>query len=213
MIRQQADRCRDILRSMGRAGKDDLHLRQAPLPTVIEEAADPHRDRGKRIHFDIAPEADSQASTPSILRRPELIHGMRNLVQNAVDFASANVWVEARWSEKTIAVRIMDDGQGYAPQVIGRIGNPFMRRRRTADEPVQRPGYEGMGMGLFIAKTLLERTGAELTFANGTDRYALSDQHAERTGAVVEVLWPREKIDAVAGDTPVPAGENRLIEI
>ena len=213
LIRQQADRCRDILRSMGRVGKDDLHLRQAPLPTVIEEAADPHRDRGKRIHFDIAPEADSQASTPSILRRPELIHGMRNLVQNAVDFASANVWVEARWSEKTIAVRIMDDGQGYAPQVIGRIGNPFMRRRRTADEPVQRPGYEGMGMGLFIAKTLLERTGAELTFANGTDRYALSDQHAERTGAVVEVLWPREKIDAVAGDTPVPAGENRLIEI
>lgn len=212
LIREQADRCRDILRSMGRTGKDDLHLRQAPLTTVIEEAADPHRDRGKVIHFEFEPETGSSEATPNILRRPELIHGLRNLVQNAVDFADANIWVEARWSQSQITVRIMDDGQGYAPQVIGRIGDPFMRRRRVNPDQIHRPGYEGMGLGLFIAKTLLERTGAELSFANGPDKYGNTGEKSERTGAIVEVVWPRIKIDAREGETPVPLGKNTLIE-
>lgn len=208
LIREQADRCRDILRSMGRAGKDDLHMRQAPLTTVIEEAAEPHQGRGKQVHYDFAPEEPGTERAPSILRKPELIHGLRNLVQNAVDFAEANVWIEVRWSEDTISVRIMDDGRGYAPQVIGRIGDPFVRRRRRAAESAQRPGYEGMGLGLFIAKTLLERTGAELSFANGTDA---EGTRPDQTGAIVEVVWDRAKLDAVYGDTPVPGGENQLI--
>ncbi|WP_375174032.1 sensor histidine kinase RegB [Pseudooceanicola sp.] len=211
LIREQADRCRDILRSMGRAGKDDLHLRQAPFTTVIEEAAEPHRDRGKVIHFDFGPDTDGSDMPPPILRMPELIHGVRNLVQNAVDFASANVWVEGRWSEDKISLRIMDDGRGYAPQVMGRIGDPFVRRRRSAPDSSQRPGYEGMGLGLFIAKTLLERTGAELSFANGADHFGMVGARSERTGAVVEVVWPRSKIDARDGDMPVPTGKNRLI--
>jgi two-component system sensor histidine kinase RegB len=213
LIREQADRCRDILRSMGRAGKDDLHLRQAPFATVIEEAAEPHRDRGKTIHFDFGPEAMDDTMPPPILRMPELIHGVRNLVQNAVDFAAANVWVEGRWSDDRITLRIMDDGRGYAPQVLGRIGDPFVRRRRAGPDSTQRPGYEGMGLGLFIAKTLLERTGAELSFANGADQFGMLGQWSERTGAIVEVSWPRSKIDARDGDHSVPVGENRLIEM
>jgi len=209
LIRDQADRCRDILRSMGRAGKDDLHLRQAPLTTVIEEAAEPHLNRGKTVHFEFGADEGGEDLPPAILRRPELIHGIRNLIQNAVDFAAANVWVESQWSDTAISVRIMDDGRGYAPQVIGRIGDPFVRRRRSNPDPSQRPGYEGMGLGLFIAKTLLERTGAELSFANGVDHYGRFGQKSERSGAVVEVVWPRQKIDARKGDTPVPTGENQ----
>jgi two-component system sensor histidine kinase RegB len=210
LIREQADRCRDILRSMGRAGKDDLHLRQAPLTAVIEEAAEPHQGRGRAIHYEFDNPEDTGA-VPQILRRPELIHGLRNLIQNAVDFATANVWVEARWSATEISVRIMDDGRGYAPQVIGRIGDPFVRRRRASGSAQARPGYEGMGLGLFIAKTLLERTGAELSFANGPDRDAIAGNGQDRTGAIVEVVWPRRRIDARDGDTPAPVGRNRPI--
>ncbi|HSG54254.1 MAG TPA: ActS/PrrB/RegB family redox-sensitive histidine kinase, partial [Paracoccaceae bacterium] len=119
LIREQADRCRDILRSMGRAGKDDLHLRQAPLTTLIRDAAEPHVDRGKQIHF----EEGEGAVPPAVLRKPEIIHGLRNLVQNAVDFARANVWVESSWTDNTIIVRIMDDGAGYPPHLMGRIGD------------------------------------------------------------------------------------------
>jgi two-component system sensor histidine kinase RegB len=208
LIREQADRCRDILRSMGRAGKDDLHMRQAPLTAVIQEAAEPHMDRGKDIHFDFRPEPGQSEDIPSILRRPELIHGLRNLVQNAVDFAKGNVWVDCRWSSSLISIRIMDDGRGYAPQVMGRIGDPFVRRRNNRRDSVRRPGYEGMGLGLFIAKTLLERTGAELSFANAADGIAWGEEMPERSGAIVEVDWPRSKIDAVSGDHAVPLGEN-----
>ncbi|MFT6090117.1 MAG: two-component system sensor histidine kinase RegB [Sulfitobacter sp.] len=211
LIRNQADRCRDILRDMGRAGKDDLHLRQAPLSAVIEEAAEPHMGRGKTIEFAFGQAAGATLNQPSILRKPEIIHGLRNLIQNAVDFADSTVWVEANWTDTQISIRIFDDGKGFPPHLLGRIGDPLMRRRRSRRSATQRPEYEGMGLGLFIAKTLLERSGAELHFANGSDRTSRAD--LRKLGAVVEVVWPRSKIDAVAGETPIPTGENTPITI
>ncbi|WP_397541646.1 sensor histidine kinase RegB [Roseovarius salis] len=210
LIRDQADRCRDILRSMGRAGKDDTHLHRAPLSAVVEEAADPHADRGKEIHFEHAPAEGSTDSQPVVFRRPEVIHGLRNLVQNAVDFARGAVWVESTWSEDHVTVRIMDDGHGFPPHLLGRIGDPFVRRRAATGEP-RRPEYEGMGLGLFIAKTLLERTGAALSFANGEDMYRQSEKRARRTGAIVEVTWPRAIIEAETGSGRAAIEENRPI--
>ena len=69
-----------------------------------------------------------------------------------------------------------------------------------------------MGLGLFIAKTLLERSGAELSFANGREDIGKSSDSSEiGIGAVVEVKWRRQDIDAIFGDTPVPQGENQRI--
>jgi two-component system sensor histidine kinase RegB len=212
LIREQADRCRDILRDMGRAGKDDLHLRQAPLSTVVNEAAEPHMYRGKNIHFDEGPEEGGSFQQPTILRKPEIIHGLRNLVQNAVDFARANVWVETSWTDDAIFVRIMDDGRGYPPQMLGRIGDPFVRRRRAESDRKARPEYEGMGLGLFIAKTLLERTGGSLQFVNGSDPTQSITDDPERRGAIVVVRWDRAKIDALKGDNPIPLGVNQPFE-
>ena len=202
LIQQQADRCRDILRSMGRLGKDDLYMRQAPITAVVDEAAEPHRDRGRAFHFDDHPLQSDDQEVPMVLRKPEVIHGLRNLVQNAVDFAKANVWVETTWSPEFIKVRIVDDGKGFPPHVIGRIGYPFARSRRTETERTNRSEYEGMGLGLFIAKTLLERSGAELSFANAPQ----PDQ--ENRGAIVEVVWPRELIDSQTGDNAIPISRN-----
>jgi two-component system sensor histidine kinase RegB len=209
LIRAQADRCRDILRSMGRAGKDDLHLRQAPLGAVLREAAEPHQARGKSVVFDIFPGATGTERQPNILRRPEVIHGLRNLVQNAVDFARSQVWIDATWTDTVISVRIIDDGAGYPASVLGRIGDPFVRSRTASQETGQRPDYEGMGLGLFIAKTLLERSGAELSFANGTDPFLTRAEHPERSGAIVEVRWPTSAI--VARETE-GLGPNRPLE-
>ncbi|KUF09524.1 sensor histidine kinase RegB [Pseudoponticoccus marisrubri] len=214
LIRAQADRCRDILRSMGRAGKDDLHMRQAPLVEVIREAAEPHEKRGKEIIIEDGPGPGGEDLQPQILRRPEIIHGLRNLVQNAVDFARTTVWVEALWTDDLISIRILDDGRGFPPHVLGRIGDPFMRRRRSESDRRARPEYEGMGLGLFIAKTLLERSGAELSFANGSDPYTgAGAPQATRGGAVVEVVWPRSRIVPPAVEPGTPLGENRPIEI
>ncbi|SIO20292.1 sensor histidine kinase RegB [Vannielia litorea] len=212
LIGQQADRCREILRSMGRAGKDDLHMRTAPLQTVLEEAAEPHLGRGKRVHFDLHPGPSGDERQPEIRRSSEVIHGMRNLIQNAVDFAAANVWVEARWTNQSITIRVIDDGEGYPTHLIGRIGDPFVRRRRSPDEPRRRPEYEGMGLGLFIAKTLLERIGAELTFANGSDPFLAPEERPEKGGAIVEVTWPRDRLVPHEGESRAALGSNRPIE-
>jgi two-component system, sensor histidine kinase RegB len=198
LIAAQADRCRDILRSMGRAGKDDLQLRQAPLETLIREAAEPHLSRGKRVEFGLTPGAGAPDRQPNVMRRPEVIHGLRNLVQNAVDFARSTVWIEAEWTTTRILIRIMDDGDGFPPQVIGRIGDPFVRSRRASPHFASRRQYEGMGLGLFIAKTLLERTGADLTFANASDPFLSPDERPERSGAVVEAVWKAESLVAPA---------------
>jgi two-component system sensor histidine kinase RegB len=99
-------------------------------------------------------------------------------------------------------VAIGDDGPGYPPDLIGRIGEPFVRRRGPA--PGERPGYEGMGLGLFIAKTLLERSGARLRFRNGGPTAAgqapVPPEFALPSGAVVTAAWPRARVS-----TPPPA--------
>ena len=197
LIGDQADRCRDILRSMGRAGKDDLHLRNVPIEGILREAAEPHLTRGKEIRFHIAKDTIAPDTQPIISRRPEIIHGLRNLIQNAVDFAATTVDVEMHWSKDTVLVRICDDGDGYSQNVISRIGDPFVRQRNLP----QRPGYEGMGLGLFIAKTLLERSGAKLAFANG----------GELGGAIVTVSWIRAKVDPDHGERTA-LGENTPID-
>ncbi|WP_372884509.1 sensor histidine kinase RegB [Shimia sp.] len=208
LIRSQADRCREILRSMGRAGKDDLQLKKTPLTALIGEAAEPHLDRGKNVVIETAPTQAEGDLPPVVLRKPEVVHGLRNLIQNAVDFARANVWIESAWNDERIALRVMDDGRGYPPHLIGRIGDPFMRRRRSERDRRQRPGYEGMGLGLFITKTLLERTGAELSFANGSDRGGAVDGAPHPSGAIVEVVWPREAIAVPEAELGEALGDN-----
>jgi two-component system sensor histidine kinase RegB len=196
LIHDQANRCRDILRSMGRAGKDDPHLHNTPLEALLREAAEPHTGRGKTLRFDLRAGLGGTAGQPVVTRKPEVIHGLRNLIQNAVDFAQSTVWIEAEWTRSTILVRISDDGDGYPPQLLGRIGDPFMRWPR-ADSLLRRsPAYEGMGLGLFIAKTLLERSGAQLTFGNGPVASALHPEASLKCGAMVELIWPAKAISA-----------------
>ncbi|WP_112311454.1 sensor histidine kinase RegB [Pseudogemmobacter bohemicus] len=209
LIREQADRCRDILHGMGRAGKDDLQLRQAPLSALLREAAEPHMNRGKELVFEPGP-ASGALREPMVRRRPEAIHGLRNLIQNAVDFARSHVWIQYDWSGDRITLRIVDDGPGYPPNVINRIGDPFVRSRSSEQDLSHRPEYEGMGLGLFIAKTLLERTGASLTFANAHDPFLPDRARQKRSGALIGVSW--RKVDLLAPDG-APGAANAQIEI
>jgi two-component system sensor histidine kinase RegB len=123
---------------------------------------------------------------PVVLRRPEIVHGLRNLVQNAVDFARSSVRIDVVWTDAAITVTIADDGRGFPVQLLGRIGEPYLRAPRDQrDEPGVRRDREGMGLGLFIAKTLLERTGARLRFENAS----------ASPGATVTVAWARGDLD------------------
>ena len=206
LIAEQADRCREILRSMGRAGKNDLHLQNVPLEAIVKEAAEPHTSRGIAVLFDIAPEEASETSQPIVSRRPEVIHGLRNLIQNAVDFASSRVEIAVAWTETKVTVKITDDGAGFPLSVLSRIGDPFVGRRRAQIDRENRPEYHGMGLGLFIAKTLLERSRATLRFSNEQTN-ELDGQTS--TGASVLLTWSRSDVEISSEDSRAPLGENK----
>ena len=196
LIRDQADRCRDILQSMGQAGKDDQHMRNAPVSEVIREAAEPHSDRGKEIIFELNLKSKEDISQPLIQRRPEIIHGLRNMIQNAIDFANNKVWIVLSWSETDIKITINDDGPGFPLQMISRIGDPFVSYRKASSPRLKQIDYQGMGLGLFIAKTLLERTNAKLSFSNGGAKEIENSKNGTQIGAIVEIVWLRSDIEA-----------------
>ena len=195
LIRDQADRCGNILNSMGGAGKDDLQMHQTLLAEIIREAAEPHSQRGVTIETKISDGHKGGIDEPYIIRRPEIIHGLRNMIQNAVDFATSKVWVESSWTKESITITISDDGYGYPPNLLGRLGDPFLGAKIGKEN---RQGYEGMGLGLFIAKTLLERTGAKISFSNGDRNQTSAHSKREASGAIVEIYWPRKKVESTS---------------
>jgi two-component system sensor histidine kinase RegB len=199
LVRAQAERCSRILHEMAPHGRRDPLVRFAPISSVVDEAAAPHASRGIRIVARVggapgrARLEGGGAAQPELARHPEIIQGLRNLIQNAVDFAASTVWIDLAWTDAELTVTIGDDGPGYPPDLIGRIGDPFVRRR--APPQAERPGYDGMGLGLFIAKTLLERTGARLDFRNGMPQAGGGPPESARpTGAIVTVTWPRVRV-------------------
>ena len=192
LIREQTARCRDILAELaGTHRRDVTDFHRAPLLSVLEEAAAPHRRLGKELVFSVNGEVvhDVAPMTPEIDRRPEVIQGLRNLIQNAVDFAYSRVCIQCRIDDDRIEVRIEDDGAGFPSELLGRLGEPFVtsRSRKKTDDA----GYEGMGLGIFIAKTLLERRGIALSFFNRRTR------GENAGGATSQLIWRREnKTDA-----------------
>lgn len=187
LLRSQAQRCRDILAKLtSLSGEADQHLARQPLSHLIEEVVEPYR--GFAVEIVIVP-AKGAGPEPVGRRNPAIIQGLANLVENAVDFAKAEVRVASEWSDGEVMVTITDDGPGFAPGIIDRIGEPYVTTRAPSGDDRADHEAGGLGLGFFIAKTLLQRTGARVTLAN-------RDQ--PQTGAMVRVAWPRALID-VAG--------------
>ncbi|THF56999.1 ActS/PrrB/RegB family redox-sensitive histidine kinase [Ollibium composti] len=175
LLRSQVDRCREILKrltSLSSAGEE--HLARLPLTSLVEEVTAPHRDFGIAIRL----KADESIGPEPVGRRnPGVLYGLGNLVENAVDFAREVVTVRWSWNEDQVTFTVVDDGPGFTPEILDRIGEPYMSTRSGAEK-----GGGGLGLGLFIAKTLLERSGAALEFRNSG---GLGE------GAVVRIAWPR----------------------
>jgi two-component system sensor histidine kinase RegB len=184
LLREQTQRCRDILAKLGELPAESEHYDRLPLSALLEEVAAPHRDFGITIDVQMPP-----GEQPTASRNPAILYGLGNLLENAVDFARERVEIAAHWDEESVTVVIGDDGPGFAPEVIGRIGEPYVRSRRR--RRMYASDDTGLGLGFFIAKTLLERSGARLTFVNRT---------FPAQGAVVTVRWPRAAFER-AGQT------------
>jgi two-component system sensor histidine kinase RegB len=190
LLTSQAMRCREILsRLSNREAQADTVFHQLKFTVMLEEIVAPLRDTGIVIVVD-QPESPS-AVEPVFTRNPAVTYGLANLLENAVDFADTRVELEARWTAEAVQLTIRDDGPGFSEEVYARLGDPFITTRKGYEAPEPGDGHQGMGLGFFIAKTLLERSGAQVSLAN---------RKAPEHGAVVRVAWPRAVIAHAPGN-------------
>jgi two-component system sensor histidine kinase RegB len=176
LLVSQSERCRAILAQLSarREETDAMHAR-APIKALLEEIAAPHEGLGADISI------SAEGVGPLEIRRlPEIIHALGAIVENAVGFAAGRVEFEASWTADHIEIAVIDDGPGFAPGVLGRLGEPYLTEREAG-------AAGGLGLGFFIAKTLLERTGAKIVVKNRPLPYE---------GASVRARWPRQAIEA-----------------
>jgi two-component system sensor histidine kinase RegB len=191
LLQTQAARCRQILSELsksGREGDDDHIFSQMRLSHLLEEVVAPLRVPGIEIQVHLADRAppSKPANEPVISRNPGLMHSLGNLVENAVDFATEYVTIEAGYDQDNVVLRIEDDGPGFAPHVLTHLGAPYVTSRPSGETG---DAETGMGLGFFIAKTLIERSGGTIRVANRL----LPD-----SGASIEISWRRDRLEASA---------------
>jgi len=201
LLRGQAERCRAILARLANPEETLLgETARLPLGAFLEDLAEPYRGEDLEIAIQLKPDVEGDAM-PQVWRAPELLHGLGNIIENAADFAQSRVCVEARWNASQLRIAVQDDGPGFAPEIFERIGEPYITSRpghfALGETEIGPTGaldkHEGMGLGFFIAKTLLEQTGATVTATN-----------LDSGGARVSAVWPRNVID---GEGPPGRGE------
>jgi two-component system, sensor histidine kinase RegB len=194
LLREAAQRCRDIMAKITELPTVEPFDR-LPLSALLDEAVAPQRNFGVSIGVTFPP---NRAGEPFGAPNPAIRYGLGNLIENAVDFAHTRVEIFAEWDAERISVTISDDGPGFAPEVLNRLGEPYVTHRRPAPRG---PGEGdddtvfGLGLGFFIAKTLLERSGARLSLVN---------QQPPLHGATIKVTWNRADFERPLASPPSP---------
>ena len=188
LVSSQAQRCRDILRRLAEAPEtDDIVHARIGLAQLLEEVVGPENtddpDDPVRVEWSIVGPPDT--APPDLIRHPEVGPALTSFLENAMDFARSEVRLVGRYDADSIAIEVRDDGPGFAPEIFAKLGEPYVTSRPSGENSPS--GHLGMGLGFFIAKTLLERTGAVVDFRN-----------ARGGGAVVSIRWSRSAIEALA---------------
>lgn len=195
LLRAEAERCRGILTQLARPEVDVMsEAQRLPLGALLDEIASEYRGGGIEIFIHL-PQAGKIGPEPKIWRIPELLHGLGNIISNAADFARSRVSIRAEWSMSELHLSVEDDGPGFDPEILERLGEPYVTSRpgsyalgTTELGPSDAfSAQHGMGLGFFIAKTLIEQTGG-----------IVKTQNNDSAGALVLLGWPRGAIDGEA---------------
>ncbi len=179
LLLSQSDRCRRILAELTQQPAEDSGspYERLPISALVEAAGELYHDARVRLIF--ATTGGLAEAEPLVRRSPEIMHGLNNLIQNAVQFARREVSVTIFWDPTTVTVEVADDGPGFPAHLLGRLGEPYLSTRAGDSNH--------MGLGIFIAQSLLERSGAELTFDNLVEG-----------GAHVVISWIRANLETEA---------------
>ena len=182
----QTERCRDILARLAHlpeSDKNDL-LASSPASAMLQQLRDQQESNSSKPHgispaheidFHIHRNEIDPIAEPHLPHRPEILQGLGNLIQNALQFAKSRVIADVSWSMRDLTIIIEDDGPGFPATILSRLGEPYLSTRAGSN------GH--MGLGVFIATTLLRRSGASIKFGN-----------APHGGAEIIICWPNSEL-------------------
>ncbi|MCB9944230.1 MAG: ActS/PrrB/RegB family redox-sensitive histidine kinase [Geminicoccaceae bacterium] len=166
---EQARRCRQVLSTLGRPQSDRSHqlFTASPLSDQLREIFEQCERPPIELRMNL--EIGDGFADPIICLAAEIRHALTNLIENAVSFAETEVFLTLKIANDGTSLVIEDDGAGFDPEILDRLGEPYNTGR---------PLSGGLGLGVFIANSLLARTGAKLHFENS------------KKGARVRIHWP-----------------------
>ncbi len=155
----QSQRCREILTSLSKERSSDDHaaFTKIPLGHLLETLAESYRRPGITVTVEVEDLSNGARPEPQWAPAPELKHALGNLIDNAIQFATRAVVITVGLHADRLEISIVDDGPGFSPEVLDWVGEPYVSTRHAIG---------GLGLGVFIAQTLLARNGATLQFDN-----------------------------------------------
>lgn len=173
LLISQVDRCNEILNklTLNPTIKDDFIDKDLSLAEHVDEIIKSYEKISNKkfiINF------EQNSNSFQIRKSIEIVYGIRNFVGNANKFAKKRIYISLKSDSENSEITIEDDGEGYPKDILNKIGEPYIKSLRTNDN-----SKSGLGLGIFIGKTLLEKNRAKLLCRNSKTR----------GGAEVNIRW------------------------
>ncbi len=178
LLASQVERCNQILKklSLNPSEEDDFIDEDLAMKDYLKEIILSFKETSKKnFTLNLDQDLNSKKFTKSI----EIVYGLRNFIGNANKFSKSKVFITLKSDAEKTIVSIEDDGSGYPSDIFSKIGEPYLRSSRSADKE-----KTGLGLGLFIGKTLLEKNFAVV----------ICDNSKTRSGAEVIIKWKNKDL-------------------
>ena len=178
LLVSQVDRCNVILKklTLNPAIEDDFLDKNKTLYDYINEIVNSFKEISNK-NFNVDKEQDSNSF--EILKSVEIVYGLRNFIGNANKFANENIYISIRSDSQNTEITIEDDGPGIPKDILNKIGEPYIKTLKNKDSK-----KSGLGLGIFIGKTLLEKNSAKIIIRNSETR----------GGAEVKIDWENKNL-------------------
>ncbi len=178
LLSSQVERCNEILKrlSLNPNEEDEFIDEDLSIRDYLNEIIRSFKETSEK---DFILDIDQDRNSKKITKSIEIVYGLRNFIGNANKFSKNKIFIGLKSNLNLTEVTIEDDGDGYPNDILSKIGEPYLRSEKTTDKE-----KKGLGLGLFIGKTLLEKNFATVNCQNSK----------KRGGAEVVIRWQNKDL-------------------
>ena len=181
LLSSQVERCNEILKklSLNPNEEDDFIDEDLTLKDYLKQIITSFKETSnKEFIFNF----DKNLNPKKITKSIEIVYGLRNFIGNANKFSASKIFITLISNNEYSEITIEDDGEGYPSEILSKIGEPYLRSYNKKSDK-----ESGLGLGLFIGKTLLEKNFASIICKNSK----------VKSGALVEIMWKNDDLNKI----------------